>query len=119
MQTKTPINMPYASRHCRRGSVDERQVNAYPHRHTRVTSQADSISSDASTSSTLVDTSAADAAPYYYTDDEQLFAQFADMLPIPEHPEPLYPAAASSIMLPDIPDSSSPTPASSCNYLLA
>ncbi|KAA1468379.1 hypothetical protein DENSPDRAFT_848172 [Dentipellis sp. KUC8613] len=80
------------------------------------------VSSDASTSSTLVERTSDPEDLPFWTDpeDEQLTLQFDYMLPIPEHPEGLIPAAASSILLPGLPDEPlSFTPASSSHHLLS
>ncbi|KAI0271632.1 hypothetical protein BC834DRAFT_967083 [Gloeopeniophorella convolvens] len=68
-------------------------------RHARAPSRADSVSSDASSSSTLVDSTEAPVDICF--DDEHVMMQLDYMLPISEYPECSIPPSPSSVFLPD------------------
>ncbi|KAI0307484.1 hypothetical protein B0F90DRAFT_1812962 [Multifurca ochricompacta] len=82
--------------------------------HPRAPSRADSVSSEASTSSTLVDT--AETLMPVCLDDEHVMMQLDYMLPISEYPEYSIPPSPSSSFQPDEPPLVTPS-SSSVNLL--
>ncbi|ETW87703.1 hypothetical protein HETIRDRAFT_167279 [Heterobasidion irregulare TC 32-1] len=101
------------TRHQLRTSLDHNESMAFV-KHPRVHSQAGSISSQFSTSSTLVDVAETPESP----GDEHVMMQLDYILPVWEYPGNYIPSTPSSILLPE-PSTTSPTPCSSSHHLVS